>query len=71
MILADRRAFSRLQIELVTVESSVSPSLRKSHSADGYAAVPVLDASSSMHCVVRLRRVLELGCTEAWLVSVG
>jgi hypothetical protein len=31
MILADPLASSRLQIELVIVESSVSPSLRKSH----------------------------------------
>ena len=31
MILADPLASSRLQIELVIVESSESPSLRKSH----------------------------------------
>jgi hypothetical protein len=31
MILADPLASSRLQIELVMVESSASPSLRKSH----------------------------------------
>lgn len=40
MTLAGRGAFSRLQIELVIVESNISPSLRKSQSiVDSYSRV--------------------------------
>lgn len=48
MVLADRWARYRLQIELVTVEESRPPSLRKSHAVKLIVLLPPFRCESSL-----------------------